>query len=56
MTGHPNDQATQYYRRREGEERYAAQQADSPSGREAHANLADCYADRLKDLAAASAR
>jgi hypothetical protein len=56
MAGNPNEQATQYYRRREGEERFAATQADSPSGREAHANLADCYADRLKDLTVASAR
>jgi hypothetical protein len=56
MAGNPNEQATQYYRRREGEERSAARQADSPSGQEAHANLADCYADRLKDLTVAGTR
>ncbi len=50
MTAEAQDQAVRYYRRREGEERLAAKEAKSDVGREAHDNLANCYAESLRTL------
>jgi hypothetical protein len=42
--GHDHD----YLRRREAQERVAAEQAPDPAARHAHGALADCYAEQLR--------